>query len=88
MSLLLDRLTSQLSQRMGYDKARKMAKGILIKRGQMNSDGSDTSSGMIRGMMTPEQRAVDRAVKRFGGTYKDYEYSYDKNYAYKKKKKV
>ena len=53
---------------MGYDKARKMAKGILIKRGQMNGDGSDTSSGMIRGMMTPEQRAVDRAVKRFGGT--------------------
>ena len=73
---------------MGYDKARKMAKGILKKRGHMNDDGSDTPSGMIRGMMTPEQRAVDRAVKKFGGNYNDYEYDYDKNYAYKKKKTV
>jgi len=88
VSLLLYRLTSQLAQRMGYDKAKKMAKGILKKRGHMNDDGSDTPSGMIRGMMTPEQRAVDRAVKKFGGNYNDYEYDYDKNYAYKKKKTV
>ena len=86
MSLLLDRLTLQLSQRMSYEKAKKMAEGILIKRGHLDSDGNDTLRGAIRGMMTPEQRAIDRAVKRLGGSYEDYEYDYERNYAYKKKK--
>lgn len=87
MSLLLSRLTLQLSQRMSYDKAKKMAENILIKRGHLDSDGNDTLNGAIRGMMTPEQRAIDRAVKRFGGVHKDYKYDYEKNYAHKKKKK-
>ena len=48
MSLLLDRLTLQLSQRMSYEKAKKMAEGILIKRGHLDSDGNDTLRGAIR----------------------------------------
>jgi len=73
MSLLLRRLTSQLASKenMGYEEAKKMATAILIKRGHLNSDGTTTLAGAIRGSMTAEERAADR----------------NRRYAYKKKQK-
>ena len=74
MSLLLRRLTSQLvsKENMGYEDAKKMATAILVKRGHLNSDGTTTLTGAIRGSMTAEERAADR----------------NRRYAYKKKKKI
>tara|TARA_R100000781_G_scaffold47952_1_gene32102 strand:+ start:1627 stop:1914 length:288 start_codon:yes stop_codon:yes gene_type:complete len=83
-----ERLTSQISdgQNINYDNAKNMAKNILIKRGHLNSDGTPTFEGINRGMMTPGDRAIDRAISRSGGSYNDYEYNSKKNYAYKKKR--
>ena len=36
--------------------------------------------------MSPEERAIDRSIKRSGGNYNDYKYNTEKNYAYKKNK--
>ena len=85
---LWNRLTFQIqtSRDIGYDEAKSMAKNILIKRGHLNSDGTDTFDGTVRGLMSPEERAIDRSVKRSGGNYNDYEYNSEKNYAYKKNK--
>jgi len=73
MSLLLRRLTAQLvsKENMGYEDAKKMATAILVKRGHLNSDGTTTLTGAIRGSMTAEERAADR----------------NRKYAYKKKNK-
>ena len=73
MSLLLRRLTNQLMSKdnMSYDQAKKMATAILVKRGHLNPDGTNTFTGAIRGSMTADERAVDRK----------------KRYAFKKKKK-
>ena len=73
MSLLLRRLTNQLMTKdnMSYDQANKMATAILVKRGHLNTDGTNTFTGAIRGSMTADERAVDRK----------------KRYAFKKKKK-
>ena len=73
MSLLLRRLTAQLvsKENMGYEDAKKMATAILVKRGHLNSDGTTTLTGAIRGSMTAEERAADR----------------NRRYAYKKKNK-
>ena len=89
MSQLLQRLTLQLKENnnISYDKARTMAENILKKRGHLDSDGKETYSGSVRSVMTPEQRAIDRAIKKRGGSYEDYNYDYEKNYAYKKKRK-
>jgi len=89
MSQLLERLTLQLSQHKGisHDKAKNMAKNILKKRGHLDSEDKETFKGTMRSVMTPEQRAIDRAIKKRGGNYKDYDYDFEKNYAYKKKKK-
>ena len=42
MSVLLKRLTFQLASKenLSFDKAEKMAKTILIKRGHLNEDGT------------------------------------------------
>ena len=81
------RLTSQIYKSRGsdYENAKNMAKHILIKRGHLNSDGTPTFSGKVRGLMTPRERAVDRAIQKFGGEYDDYRYDPEKNYAYKKR---
>jgi hypothetical protein len=34
--------------------------------------------------MSPEERAVGRSIKKFGGNENDYRYDSEKNYAYKK----
>ena len=73
MSLLLKRLTSQLMSKdnMSYEEAKNMATAILVKRGNLNTDGTNTYIGAIRGSMTADERALDRK----------------KRYAFKKKKK-
>jgi len=83
-----ERLTSQIYDRgeISYDSAQAKARNILIKRGHLNTDGTPTVDGAIRGLMTPEDRAIDRSMNKFGGDYDDYEYDPDKNYAYKKKR--
>jgi hypothetical protein len=57
---LLDRLTAQVGDR-------KLAIGILQKRGDLKADGKTyTEKGMKRNAMTAEERAKDRASKRTG----------------------
>jgi uncharacterized protein (UPF0218 family) len=81
------RLTEQIQNKSGisYDDAKSMAKSILIKRNHIYSDGNLTYDGILRSNMGPEERAVDRAIKRFGGNKNDYVYDSKKNYAYKRK---
>ena len=79
-----ERLTSQIfdSRSINYENAKNLAKNILVKRGHLNIDGTPTLDGIKRGLMTPEERAIDRA----GGDYNDYKYDPEKNYAYKRRK--
>jgi hypothetical protein len=57
---LLERLTAQVG-------SRKLAIGILQKRGDLKADGKTyTDKGMKRNAMTAEERAKDRASKRTG----------------------
>lgn len=57
---LLERLTAQVG-------SRKLAIGILQKRGDLKADGKTyTEKGMKRNAMTAEERAKDRASKRTG----------------------
>lgn len=52
------------------------AKGILIKRGDMNPDGKTlTAKGMKRNAMTASERAVDRAAKASGKPKSNYKYN-------------
>ena len=76
----------QTSRNIGYDESKNMAKNILIKRGHLDSDGTPTFDGVVRGLMSPEERAIDRSIKKSGGNYSDYKYNSEKNYAYKKNK--
>ena len=86
---MLSRIHSRLKQQL-MDKGREeldaeeFAKNILIQRGHLNKDGSVTTEGYIRGNMSAADRAIDRAVKRFGGIPEYYEYDAEKKYAYKK----
>lgn len=57
---LIERLTAQVG-------SRKLAIGILQKRGDLKADGNTyTEKGMKRNAMTAEERAKDRASKRTG----------------------
>jgi hypothetical protein len=74
-SPLLERLQTQLMAK-GHPRefALQMARDILIKRGHLTKDGLETEEGKKRSSLTPEQRAIDRAIKRSGGSKEDYEY--------------
>ncbi len=87
--MLLERLSQQLisENNISPQEADKLAKALLIKRGHLNNDGSYTQQGYERSLMTPQQRAVDRVIKKYGGDASDYKYEPDKNYAYKTYKK-
>ena len=79
------RLKEQLMEKGTKElEAEELSKNILIKRGHLHKDGSVTTEGYIRGNMSAEERAIDRAVKRHGGIPEYYEYDPIKNYAYKK----
>ena len=65
---LIDRLAAQVGNK-------DTAVAILKQRGHMKEDGSLTLAGQKRNMMTAEERAKDRAVKRTGHSAKDFTYS-------------
>lgn len=65
---LVKRLASQVG-------SMKLAVGILIKRGDMNQDGTLTEKGKKRNAMTAGQRAIDRASKK--SKHKPSEYKYN-----------
>lgn len=72
MSTLWDRLTEQVGNR-------ALAKQILIDRGHLTQDGLETPSGAVRASMTPEERALDRHIQKYGGSEEDYEYDPETN---------
>ena len=66
---LLERLTAQVGDR-------KLAIGILQKRGHLKADGkSYTKEGMKRNAMTAEERAKDRASKQTGRSADSFKYN-------------
>jgi prolyl-tRNA editing enzyme YbaK/EbsC (Cys-tRNA(Pro) deacylase) len=65
---LVDRLAAQVGNK-------DTAIAILKQRGQMDANGALTAAGQKRNMMTAEERAKDRAVKRTGHPAKDFTYS-------------
>lgn len=71
---LVDRLAAQVG-------SKDTAIAILKKRGQMKDDGTLTAAGQKRNLMTAEERAVDRAVKRQGHKPQDYTYNRSTNRA-------
>ena len=78
MSAILERLTQQLKDR-GQANPQELAKNLLIDRGHLNKDGSDTEEGKRLGKMSPEERALNRHAKRYGGTPEDYYYDEETN---------
>jgi hypothetical protein len=66
---LIDRLTAQVGDR-------KLAIGILQKRGHLKADGKTlTKEGMKRNAMTASERAKDRASKRSGAPETQFVYN-------------
>lgn len=66
---LLERLTAQVGDR-------KLAIGILQKRGHLTADGKAyTKEGMKRNSMTAEERAKDRAAKQTGRSAQSFKYN-------------
>ena len=86
MPKILDRLVQQL---MDKGKSRTQAYAIAVsslqKSGNLKKGSTaPTKKGIVRGNMTPEERAKDRAVKRSGGRPSDYSYDYKTNRTRKK----
>jgi hypothetical protein len=75
---LVDRLTAQVG-------SPELAKNILVKRGQMDSNGNLTRKGLQRNNMTAEERAKDRSSKRLGIPPSRLSYNPKTNLATKKK---
>jgi hypothetical protein len=76
---LINRLASQVG-------SRKMAIGLLIKRGDLMPDGKTfTAKGAKKNAMTAEERAIAREVKESGRRASDYKYSKSTNRATLKK---
>jgi len=90
MSKILDRLTDQLQHKEGISRgqAKNMAKGILIKRGDLKKDGTDTAKGRKLGSMSAEQRSKAREAKYSGHKESDFVYSSKTNRSTLKKKRL
>ncbi len=74
MAAILDRLIEQLKQQ-GRENAEKLARQILEKRGHLVKGTTfATPEGAKRGLMTPKERAIDRATKKSGRPPIDYIY--------------
>ena len=74
---ILTRLIGQL-ERKGMDagKAQAIAVSALRKSGNLKKNSLEpTKKGIMRGNMTPSERAKDRAVKYNGGKPSDYKYN-------------
>jgi hypothetical protein len=86
MSEILNRLVSQL---MAKGMSKSVAIGVATRKlqefGNLDSNGNDTMKGLIRGGMTPAQRAIDREMKYRGGSPIDYTYNAKTNKAIKRK---
>lgn len=76
MPKILDRLVTQLMEKgMSRSKAYAVAVSSLQKSGNLKKGSTEpTKKGIVRGNMTPEERAKDRAVKESGGRPSDYIY--------------
>ncbi len=85
--MLLERLSEQMrTQKNPPQDPRAAAIEVLQQRGHMASDGKTlTEAGARRDAMTAEERAKDRAVKRFGGSPKDFTYRSKTNTAQRKR---
>ena len=87
MPKILDRLTKQLKDK-GYNKksAFAIATSKLQKSGNLKKGtNKPTTKGVIRGNMTPGQRAKDRASKASGNPVSTYKYNSKTNRATKRK---
>tara|TARA_R110000822_G_scaffold175813_3_gene315482 strand:- start:223 stop:486 length:264 start_codon:yes stop_codon:yes gene_type:complete len=87
MPKILDRLTKQLKNK-GYSKKSSfaIATSKLQKSGNLKKGTSEpTTKGVIRGNMTPGQRAKDRASKASGNPASTYKYNSKTNRATKRK---
>jgi len=86
MSQILNRLVEQL---MAKGMPRSVALGVATRKlqgfGNLDSAGGDTMNGLIRGAMTPAQRAIDREIKIRGGYPHEYTYNPKTNKAHKRK---
>ena len=72
---LIDRLAAQVGNRESAIK-------ILQERGHLKADGKTlTAEGARRNAMTAEERAKDRAAKRYGRPAKDFKYTAQTNRA-------
>jgi len=81
MESLLDRLTGQLKTQ-GYQYPRSTAISFLRKQGSMEQDSLElTDQGLKRQIMSPEERAIDRAASKSGRDPEDYEYNPETNRA-------
>ena len=86
MSEILNRLVSQLMAKgMSKQSAISVATKKLQEYGNLDSNGNDTMKGLIRGSMTPAQRAIDREIKYRGGLESNYQYNPYTNKATKRK---
>lgn len=84
MPQLLTRLARQLASR-HVKNAVGVAKSLLVKRGQMSSDGKLTSKGKKRQSLGNDGRAIDRAAKKSGRKASAYKYNSKTNRAILKK---
>lgn len=74
--VLLQRLTEQLrTQKSPPKDPESAAKEILVKRGHMTEDGKYTKAGQKRNDMTAEERAKDRASKKFNKPTSAFKYN-------------
>jgi len=70
---IIARLTDQLRAK-GVKDAEAMAIAKLKEYGTLDAAGNLTPHGEKRNAMTPEQRAIDRAVQRSGNRASEYTY--------------
>lgn len=86
MPKILDRLVQQLMDKgASRYKAYAIAVSALQKTGNLKPGTLEpTKKGIVRGNMTPEERAKDRAIMKHGGRPSDYSYDYKTNRTRKK----
>lgn len=77
---ILDRLTDQLTAQ-GHTDPHGMAIALLEKNGLLDAQGNLTPKGIARNLMTPGERAIDRASKRSGRSPSLYVYDPQTNRA-------
>ena len=77
-----NQLVKRLSAQVGSEE---LAVDILKKRGHLDAAGNLTAEGRKRDAMTAEERAIDRASKKFGRKPGEFTYNPQTNTASLKK---